>query len=114
MLKLSLTAKLHAPRPPQQVVVKVDREGGEETRIVANLASQSGTEFTLPSPCLAAIRACTICSVQLKADCQPVLCSVAADAGFMSWVAWRSAYLTRLGSIRARIQVAFDWTITLL
>ncbi|KAF6256151.1 pyridine nucleotide-disulfide oxidoreductase-domain-containing protein, partial [Scenedesmus sp. NREL 46B-D3] len=35
-------------------------------------------------------------------------------AGFLSWVAWRSAYLTRLGTFRARIQVAFDWTITLL
>lgn len=35
-------------------------------------------------------------------------------AGFISWVAWRSAYLTRLGSMRARLQVAFDWTITLL
>jgi NADH:ubiquinone reductase (non-electrogenic) len=35
-------------------------------------------------------------------------------AGFLSWVAWRSAYLTRLGTIRARMQVAFDWTITLL
>jgi NADH:ubiquinone reductase (non-electrogenic) len=35
-------------------------------------------------------------------------------AGFISWVAWRSAYLTRLGTMRARIQVAFDWTITLL
>ena len=35
-------------------------------------------------------------------------------AGFLSWVAWRSAYLTRLGSIRNRIIVAFDWTMTLL
>lgn len=35
-------------------------------------------------------------------------------AGFISWVAWRSAYLTRLGTVRARLQVAFDWTITLL
>jgi hypothetical protein len=34
--------------------------------------------------------------------------------GFLSWVAWRSAYLTRLGTIRARLLVAFDWTITLL
>lgn len=35
-------------------------------------------------------------------------------AGFISWVAWRSAYLTRLGTVRARLQVMFDWTITLL
>jgi NADH:ubiquinone reductase (non-electrogenic) len=40
--------------------------------------------------------------------------AAAAAAGFLSWVAWRSAYLTRLGTIRARLQVAFDWTITLL
>jgi NADH dehydrogenase FAD-containing subunit len=40
--------------------------------------------------------------------------TAAAAAGFLSWVAWRSAYLTRLGTIRARMQVAFDWTITLL
>lgn len=35
-------------------------------------------------------------------------------AGFLSWVAWRSAYLTRLGTLRARLQVAFDWTVTIL
>ncbi|GLC44559.1 hypothetical protein PLESTB_000059900 [Pleodorina starrii] len=35
-------------------------------------------------------------------------------AGFLSWVAWRSAYLTRLGSIPKRLAVAFDWTVTLL
>eukprot|EP00775_Hariotina_reticulata_P010170 gene10168-10330_t len=35
-------------------------------------------------------------------------------AGFLSWVAWRSAYLTRLGTVRARLQVAFDWSITML
>lgn len=35
-------------------------------------------------------------------------------AGFLSWIAWRSAYLTRLGSLRARMQVAFDWTVTIL
>lgn len=34
--------------------------------------------------------------------------------GFVSWVAWRSAYLTRLGSFRARLVVAFNWTMTLL
>lgn len=33
-------------------------------------------------------------------------------AGFLSWVAWRSAYLTRLGSIPKRLTVAFDWTMT--
>lgn len=35
-------------------------------------------------------------------------------AGFASWVAWRSAYLTRLGSMRNRMTVAFDWLITML
>lgn len=35
-------------------------------------------------------------------------------AGFASWIAWRSAYLTRLGSIPKRLTVAFDWTLTLL
>ncbi|KAG2447458.1 hypothetical protein HYH02_007781 [Chlamydomonas schloesseri] len=35
-------------------------------------------------------------------------------AGFLSWVAWRSAYLTRLGSIPKRLAVAFDWSITML
>lgn len=35
-------------------------------------------------------------------------------AGFVSWVAWRSAYLTRLGTFRARLQVAFDWSVTML
>ncbi|GIL90035.1 hypothetical protein Vretimale_18104 [Volvox reticuliferus] len=35
-------------------------------------------------------------------------------AGFLSWVAWRSAYLTRLGSIPKRLAVAFDWTVTML
>eukprot|EP00877_Chromochloris_zofingiensis_P007537 jgi/Chrzof1/3036/Cz12g09060.t1 len=34
--------------------------------------------------------------------------------GFWSWVAWRSAYLTRLGSMRNRMVVMFDWTMTLL
>ncbi|XP_071497123.1 uncharacterized protein, partial [Diadema antillarum] len=34
--------------------------------------------------------------------------------GFSSWVLWRSAYLTRLGSWRLRMQVPIDWTKTLL
>jgi NADH:ubiquinone reductase (non-electrogenic) len=34
--------------------------------------------------------------------------------GFFSWVAWRSAYATRLGSIRKRASVLFDWTQTML
>lgn len=33
--------------------------------------------------------------------------------GFVSWVAWRSAYATRLGSLRKRASVLFDWTQTL-
>ena len=37
-----------------------------------------------------------------------------SSKGFLSWVAWRSAYLTRLGSMRARLVVAFNWTMTLL
>ncbi|KAL4457622.1 hypothetical protein ABPG75_012487 [Micractinium tetrahymenae] len=35
-------------------------------------------------------------------------------AGFSSWVAWRSAYLTRLGTMKHRLYVAGDWTLTLL
>jgi NADH:ubiquinone reductase (non-electrogenic) len=35
-------------------------------------------------------------------------------AGFLSWIAWRSAYLTRLGSFRNRCVVAFDWLMTLV
>lgn len=34
--------------------------------------------------------------------------------GFSSWLLWRSAYLTRLGSWRLRMQVPVDWTKTLL
>ncbi|XP_033115494.1 internal alternative NAD(P)H-ubiquinone oxidoreductase A1, mitochondrial-like [Anneissia japonica] len=34
--------------------------------------------------------------------------------GFHSWLLWRSAYLTRLGSWRLRMQVPIDWTKTLL
>ncbi|KAK3086417.1 hypothetical protein FSP39_018177 [Pinctada imbricata] len=34
--------------------------------------------------------------------------------GVPSWLLWRSAYLTRLGSWRLRMQVPLDWTKTLL
>jgi len=34
--------------------------------------------------------------------------------GFKTWFLWRSAYLTRLGSWRLRMQVPFDWTRTFL
>ncbi|KAK9906340.1 hypothetical protein WJX75_000240 [Coccomyxa subellipsoidea] len=34
--------------------------------------------------------------------------------GFKSWLAWRSAYLTRLGTVRNRLYVMLDWTIALL
>ncbi|XP_070572404.1 probable NADH dehydrogenase [Ptychodera flava] len=34
--------------------------------------------------------------------------------GFHSWLLWRSAYLTRLGSWRLRMQVPVDWLKTLL
>ncbi|GBL78024.1 putative NADH dehydrogenase [Araneus ventricosus] len=34
--------------------------------------------------------------------------------GFTSWLLWRSAYLTRLGSWRLRMQVPIDWLKTLL
>lgn len=34
--------------------------------------------------------------------------------GFSSWVAWRSAYLTRLGSMKHRAYVASNWTLSLL
>jgi NADH:ubiquinone reductase (non-electrogenic) len=35
-------------------------------------------------------------------------------AGFSSFVAWRSAYLTRLGTMKARLFVFFNWTMTLI
>ena len=35
-------------------------------------------------------------------------------SGFQAWVAWRSAYLTRLGSLKKRIEVAVNWTLTLV
>ena len=34
--------------------------------------------------------------------------------GLGAWFAWRSAYLTRLGNFRKRIEVAGNWTLTLL
>jgi hypothetical protein len=34
--------------------------------------------------------------------------------GFLSWVAWRSAYLTRLGNFRNRLYVAVNWATTLV
>ena len=34
--------------------------------------------------------------------------------GFHSWLLWRSAYLTRLGSWKLRLQVPVDWSKTLL
>ena len=34
--------------------------------------------------------------------------------GFTSWLAWRSAYLTKLGTLKHRMYVAGDWTLTLL
>ncbi len=34
--------------------------------------------------------------------------------GIKTWFLWRSAYLTRLGSWRLRMQVPFDWTRTFL
>eukprot|EP01025_Chloroclados_australasicus_P010990 TRINITY_DN14731_c0_g1_i1.p1 TRINITY_DN14731_c0_g1~~TRINITY_DN14731_c0_g1_i1.p1 ORF type:complete len:536 (-),score=64.97 TRINITY_DN14731_c0_g1_i1:675-2282(-) len=39
---------------------------------------------------------------------------VMSFTGFISWVAWRSAYLTRLGSINKRIKVMVDWSTSLL
>ncbi|XP_033628065.1 internal alternative NAD(P)H-ubiquinone oxidoreductase A1, mitochondrial-like [Asterias rubens] len=39
---------------------------------------------------------------------------VVKGQGFNSWLLWRSAYLTRLGSWRLRMQVPIDWTKTLL
>jgi NADH:ubiquinone reductase (non-electrogenic) len=34
--------------------------------------------------------------------------------GFFSWVAWRSAYLTKIGSASKRMSVAFDWLQTMM
>ncbi|KAK7088099.1 probable NADH dehydrogenase [Littorina saxatilis] len=39
---------------------------------------------------------------------------VARLQGFHSWLLWRSAYLTRLGSWRLRMQVPVDWLKTLI
>jgi len=30
-------------------------------------------------------------------------------SGFAAWVSWRSVYLTRLGSVKSKLQVPFDW-----
>jgi len=32
-------------------------------------------------------------------------------SGFLSWIAWRSAYLTRLGSMKNKFQVPIDWYV---
>eukprot|EP01026_Neomeris_dumetosa_P076348 TRINITY_DN81866_c0_g1_i1.p1 TRINITY_DN81866_c0_g1~~TRINITY_DN81866_c0_g1_i1.p1 ORF type:complete len:416 (-),score=64.00 TRINITY_DN81866_c0_g1_i1:217-1464(-) len=37
-----------------------------------------------------------------------------STTGFFSWVAWRSAYLTRLASINKKLRVATDWTAALV
>jgi NADH:ubiquinone reductase (non-electrogenic) len=34
--------------------------------------------------------------------------------GIVSWLIWRSAYLTKLGSWRNRLQVPVDWARTML
>ena len=34
--------------------------------------------------------------------------------GFKTWFLWRSAYLTRLGNWRLRMQVPFDWSRTFI
>lgn len=31
------------------------------------------------------------------------------SSGFAAWVSWRSVYLTRLGSVKSKFQVPFDW-----
>ena len=33
------------------------------------------------------------------------------SSGFVTWIAWRSAYLTRLGTLKNKFQVPFDWYI---
>lgn len=35
-------------------------------------------------------------------------------SGFIGFLAWRSVYLTRLGSLKNKLQVPFDWTRTLI
>lgn len=35
-------------------------------------------------------------------------------SGFWTWIAWRSAYLTRLGTVKNKLQVPFDWMRTIL
>ena len=31
------------------------------------------------------------------------------SSGIATWIAWRSAYLTKLGSLKNKLQVPFDW-----
>ena len=33
-------------------------------------------------------------------------------SGWVSWIAWRAAYFTRLGSWVNKIQVPFDWYVS--
>lgn len=42
------------------------------------------------------------------------LCCELIITGISSWFLWRSAYLTKLGSWRLRMQVPMDWTKTIL
>lgn len=35
-------------------------------------------------------------------------------AGFNAWLAWRSAYFTRLASMRNRINLLTNWTTTFI
>lgn len=35
-------------------------------------------------------------------------------SGFLGFIAWRSVYLTRLGSLKNKLQVPFNWTRTLI
>ncbi|KAJ9514051.1 hypothetical protein QJQ45_021142 [Haematococcus lacustris] len=53
---------------------------------------------------------------RLPAVCCPLskAASPLSIAGWVSWFAWRSAYLTRLGSISKRLLVAFNWASTLV
>lgn len=37
-----------------------------------------------------------------------------SHAGFVSWLVWRSAYLTRVVSWRNRFYVAVNWTTTMV
>jgi NADH:ubiquinone reductase (non-electrogenic) len=35
-------------------------------------------------------------------------------SGLLAWMAWRTAYLTRLGSWKNKFQVPFDWLRSLI